>query len=150
MEGGRYQGLIRQLAFDGVVDFSQARVFDRQWWRYLRRRVTDLARRQDQEVRKAESAYYAVRALTASADKAFDWLERMREATLDVVDYYRPDLTKDRRKAPKTDAEKNLDLREKWVREFGNPDDPEVQEAIERTVRMLSMDEPPPPVGPWS
>ncbi len=136
MAGGRLPRLIRQAAFKKVIDFSKAKVLDRQWCDYFRRRIEDLEESNFHEYGKISLLSQAVRVIRSSDEHAPKAFEKLQGEVRAVFDYYFPWAAETTKKSREVE---NTKLRDSWIREFGDPDDPAVQAAIEATVRSLAI-----------
>ncbi len=126
-----------RAAASGAVDFTRADPRDPRWWRGLSLVLDDLERRDAAAILQAyaavnlsvvsrpgadaKAALAAAGECLAGANKAlFPWEKPAEKSDI------------------KSDAAR---LRDAWVRNFGDPDDPATQERIRKTVAALRGDD---------
>lgn len=122
--------MIRLVARAGD-DLSQARPYDRWWWRRLSWLID--AQENEKLERTLEnklSVYCAALARTEdpnNARKIFDQIDKLETALEKLRFPWKETSKKDRYKA----------MRELWKHHWGDPNDPDVQKKIENTNRIL-------------
>lgn len=134
----------------GVIDWSETRFFDRQWWRRARLLIDEMAAEDNRELRKSQhSQAIALRTAIAAAWDKFDdeaW-KKATDATTDcwddLVSAYRPWNKYDREQREKDEAKR---LVGSWESHFGDMNDPEVmrsiQEAADAMMRNFEQEAP--------
>lgn len=120
-------------AVKGAIDFSQARIRDPNWWRYVRLVLDELSR--EREIEYTRMQLDRVRSLTARANltdfsrqQLADQADRLANQ---VWKLWFPWL------ADASPHQSPADMRQAWINAWGDPNDPEVAKAIDMTVAML-------------
>ena len=139
MEGHRIRQLILRAHVDGVIDFRDTDLLDPSWQKRLLLVLKELVDREKMEILKLihhrELSKISIPLLTTEGLESS--LELAQEALESYVDILVGRGTQDK-ETRKTQQIKTLESA--WASQFGDPNDPETQEAIDRVVSALKVD----------
>jgi hypothetical protein len=126
-----------EASAEGIIDFTAIRPRDPHWWIHFRAMLGYLERRKSLQwatwSREFHQAKYAVDRIT---DDSFSTAQKETGKLIaDTFDLLFPWLQENREGVLVDEAR---ELRDAWVERFGDPDDPEIQERIQKTVETLN------------
>lgn len=136
MEGDHRIPLILQAAVSGAIDFSKADFRRNDWWQKLTLILPEIQRQRQLDIYKCQLQHaLAVIQLPKISEKSFDdFKEIVADIISKIVDTYANPF-KPRTKTWREDTAARLE--QAWKDQFGDPNDPEVAAAIDRTAEML-------------
>ncbi len=135
MESDRRAFLIRQAAFEGLIDFSQARPFDRLWWQWLDRRLDLLESRNLGELHRIQHAQNLAALSVVEGDGVKEHWGRADELVIKIFNRLFPWRKQDE----ETNLKKEIDeLSDLWAKTWGDPNDPATQQRIWATACALN------------
>lgn len=127
--------MICQAAFEGLVDFSQARLLDRLWWKRLGIMLDRLEKKNYLALVHLQHTQHCAALNYLAGKKAFDlhW-DQCNSIVSSIRRSYFP------WSATEEDSTDELvsRLRDEWAANFGDPDDPETKARIQQTVDFLN------------
>jgi len=139
LEGHRIRQLILRAHVDGVIDFRETNLLDPNWHKRLLLVLKELVDREKMEILKLihqrELAKISIPLLTAEGLESS--LELAQEALESYVGILVGQGSQDK-ETRKTQQIKTLESA--WAAQFGDPNDPETREAIDRVVSALKVD----------
>ena len=139
MEGHRIRQLILRAHVDGVIDFRNTDLLNPNWHKRLLLVLKELVDREKMEILKLihqrELAKISIPLLTTEGLESS--LELAQEALESYVGILVGRGAQDK-ETRKTQQIKTLEAA--WASQFGDPNDPETQEAIDRVVSALKVD----------
>lgn len=135
MERDRGLSLLRQAFVEGNLRPEEADTFDPRWWRKVKWTIDWLAGRNMNEVRKLRHALNCGLIDYFAGEKALDlhW-----EQAVEIQNLVQKDLMPWRAAMDaKVSRKKIHEMIETWKSIYGDPDDPEVSERIQKTADHL-------------
>lgn len=140
MERDRGAALIKQAAFEGVVDFSKARPSDRDWWMRLRWLLDELEKENLRRVQELQlKLNFAVLDYNTDPEKQFDYhWNRSNEFITKIYNGLFPWEAKKFVPAARNAVNNEYkSLVNEWKRRFGDPNDPKVAAGINSLYERL-------------
>lgn len=121
-----------QAAASGVVNFREAKLLDVNWWRRLRLLLAQLEDENHRQcIAAAHQHHLAFCQVPGLLEQNYDaHASKANTALGDLIDAYFPWRTSARK------AE-TMKLRDAWAEKFGDPANPTVKAAIERTAMAM-------------
>ena len=125
-----------RAAARGVIDFSKARPSDSQWWRRTTILLDAIGKDDDEKIfRDVYNFHLALVSNSGLTEESFKQeQEKAREVFYDLTGVLRPwdGLNSEERK-----AREFSDLRQEYVRRFGDPNDPVVAAKLQEDIRQM-------------
>ena len=135
MDEDRGAVLTVRAACQNVIDFRQARLLDPAWWRRYRIVLNGIAKEDDLELQRNIFNFHLAlvgnSGLTEDSFKSSQ--ERARDTFFDIMGLLRPweGMSAQARKKREVDS-----LREEYIKEFGDPSDPEFQRREQESLEV--------------
>jgi len=125
-----------RAAIRGVIDFREAKLTDPNWWKRCRMLLNGLAREDDQQLHRGVLDYHL--ALVANSGLTEDSFktaqENARNAFYDILGSLRPWEGASAADRKRREIE---DLRQAYIKEFGDPSTPEFKAARAEELRKF-------------
>jgi hypothetical protein len=138
LERDRVAVLIRQAAFEGVVDFTKARPSDPVWWAWLGTRLDQLENRNLLRLYEIQHRQNIAAMPVTTPEGVKEHWDRANDLLIKSFNRLFPWLKKDE-ESDKESFERSVgDLNRLWAEAFGDPNDPEVQDRIWETACSMA------------